>query len=254
MLHDPTVLFTICVVLVPLVYCPDLPSAIKYLTEPAILLSLALTFVIVKFAHSVPCLPLTPHERRIAFWFLMNGVYFNLFLDVIAGQFQSMGEMSRQYNFVEPRYALGPFSDAGSPVFITSMLELFCHSPIGIFAYIAYTRRWPQRHIAAFTVSLLHAIGVVYFYIPEVINGFRHLGGWPQSIDEALTFHRLLFFWFGFWFCGVVWILVPSIIARYAWNEMSAAMSVVDNDDDGKNIAAVTRSAKKVTKTTKKSS
>ena len=226
---DPTVIFTISVILTPTIFCADFPAIVTYLTTPSLLLSFAVTAAVVFFTRSGPCATLSPLDRRIAYWFLMNGVYFNFFLDVIAGQFQLMGEMTKQYKFVEPRYALGPMSDAGAPVFITSMLEMFAHAPIGVFAYIAFNRKWPQRYLAAFTVSLLHSVGVCYFYVPEVINGFRNLGGWPKDMDEALSFHRLVFFWFGFWFCGFVWIIVPAIIAHHSWHQISKSVAVADN-------------------------
>ena len=225
---DPSILFTASVILVPLVYCPDLPAAIAYLTQPSLLASFVLVAAIIGATRAGPCVALAPRESRLAFWFLANGVYFNLFLDVVAGQFQLMGEMSKQYNFVEPRYALGYLSDAGAPVFMTSMLELFCHSPLGVLTFVAYSRGWPQRHLAAFAVSMLHVIGVMYFYVPEVLNGFRHLGGWPASLEEGLSFHRLLFFWFGFWFCGTLWVVIPLLIIRHTWGEICAAVAVAD--------------------------
>lgn len=225
---DPTLLFTASVVLVPLVYCADAAAAVAYLTQPTLLASLAVTAAVVAYARAGPRAALTKVESMLACWFLCNGVYFNFFLDVVAGQMQMMGEMSKQYNKVEPRYVLGALSDAGAPVFMTSLLEALFHAPFGVFAYIAIVRGWPQRYTAALIVSILHPVGVAYFYVPEVLNGFRHLGGWPATMAEALSFDRLLFFWFGFWFCGVLWIIVPVVISRYAWIKIGRAVAVAD--------------------------
>lgn len=88
-------------------------------------------------------------KKRVANWFLANGVYFNLFLDVVSGQFQMMGEMTVQYNVVEPRYALGPLSDAGASVFMTSMLELFFQSPLCLLTYWGYHRNASWRRLVS---------------------------------------------------------------------------------------------------------
>lgn len=186
---DPTVAFTAAVVLLPLVFVTDTASAIAYLTHPTMLAALAVTAALVLFAG--PGAALAPHERRLAYWFLCNGVFYNLFLDVVAGQAQSFGLMTAQYNRVEPRYALGYLSDAGVPVFMTSALEALFQAPLGVFAFVAIRRGWPQRHAAALALSILHAAGVWYFYVPEVLNGFAHLGGWPKTAAEALSLERV---------------------------------------------------------------
>jgi hypothetical protein len=162
---DPTVAFTAAVVLLPLVFVTDTASAIAYLTHPTMLAALAVTAALVLFAG--PGAALAPHERRLAYWCLCNGVFYNLFLDVVAGQAQSFGLMTAQYNRVEPRYALGYLSDAGAPVFMTSALEALFQAPLGVFAFVAIRRGWPQRHAAALALSILHAAGVWYFYVPE---------------------------------------------------------------------------------------
>jgi len=173
---------------------------------------------------------LSARDTRVANWFLMNGVYFNLFLDVVSGQFQMMDEMSKQYLKVEPRYILGVYDDAGAPVFMTSMCELFFQSPLAILTYYAFHRDKSYKNIAAYTVSILHAAGVWWFYFPEAIGGFQHLNGWPESLEKAFSFDRLLFFWFGFWFCGILWLVVPFQIAKSAWIEVCQSDTIKKNN------------------------
>lgn len=57
-----------------------------------------------------------------------------------------MGEMSKQYLIVEPRYALGLFHSEGVSVFMTSMLEILVQSPLCLAAYWAYHRNRPYRY------------------------------------------------------------------------------------------------------------
>ena len=224
---DPTVIFTALVLLLPILLSPSPAAGLSYFFHPLLLLSYALLAALLWLARSRPCAPLSPSELRLARWCLCNGLYFNLFLDVFAGQFQALGEMTVQYNRVEPRYALGPLSDAGAAVFMTSMLELCAQAPLGICAFLLLHRGSPWRHTAVLLLSALHLCGVWYFYIPEILNGFAHLGGWPQSVAEALSLHRIIFFWFGFWFCGMgVWVIVPSLYGYSAAREIAAAVAV----------------------------
>mmetsp|Transcript_6908 Transcript_6908/g.7951 ORF Transcript_6908/g.7951 Transcript_6908/m.7951 type:complete len:247 (-) Transcript_6908:71-811(-) len=223
-LSDPTVVFTISVVLVPVIYCNGIGGILSYLFTPMMVASWIYLGLVLYVTHGDgKSVSLSERDRRIAFWFLMNGVYFNLFLDVVSGQFQMMDEMSRQYLKVEPRYIYGVFDVHGQSVFMTSMCELFFQSPLCIVTYYAYYRNKNYKNIAEFTVCVLHAAGVWWFYFPEAISGFEHLGGWPSSISEALSFNRLLFFWFGFWFCGILWLVVPFQIGKSAWIQICKA-------------------------------
>ncbi len=87
--------------------------------------------------------------------------------DVFAGQFQLMGEMSKQYLNVEPRYLLGPIVVDGQGVFWTSMCELFFQSPLCLLCFYGYHTRAAWRRPAEIIVSVLHIAGVWWFYVPE---------------------------------------------------------------------------------------
>jgi len=222
-LRDPTVLFTAAVWLVPLVFLESVSAGVMYLLTPTLWLSFVYLGVVFFATHSSKCIQLNDRDFRVANWFLMNGVHFNLFLDVVSGQWQLSGEMSRQYLVVEPRYQLGALHDAGASVFMTSMLEVFFQSPLCILTYYAFHKGLPFRRATEIIVCILHSTGVWYFYVPEVLGSFRHLNGWPTSFDEALSFNRLVFFWFGFWFCGLLWLYVPFQIGRTAFLEICDA-------------------------------
>uniref|UniRef100_A0A7S3PJQ8 EXPERA domain-containing protein n=1 Tax=Aplanochytrium stocchinoi TaxID=215587 RepID=A0A7S3PJQ8_9STRA len=226
LLGDPTVIFTVLVILTPLLFCRSVGAVVSYLFTPMMVASWVYLGVVLYITHGDgKSIALGERDQRVALWFLMNGVYFNLFLDVVSGQFQMMDEMSRQYLVVEPRYQFGVFDVHGQSVFMTSMCELFFQSPLCIVAYYAYCRNKSYKLVAEFTVCVLHAAGVWWFYFPEAISGFEHLGGWPASVSEALGFNRLLFFWFGFWFCGLLWLYVPYQIGKTAWINICEAVT-----------------------------
>jgi hypothetical protein len=70
--------------------------------------------------------------------------------------------------------------------------------------------------------------GVWWFYIPEAYAGFPHLGGWPKP-GEHFTFHRLFYFYFGFWLLGGTWVVVFSIVIAHAFGEISAIVAQHDS-------------------------
>ena len=156
---------------------------------------------------------------------MIIGVYYNLFLDVVSGQFQMNGLMTHQYNIVEPRYKYGPFDVRGQSVFWTSMCELFFQSPFCLLTYYAYVKGRPWRRALEIIVGCLHISGVWWFYVPEAFAGFPHLGGWPNE-NEHFTFHRLFYFYFGFWFLGGLWVMIPFLIAKRAFFEIADLIEV----------------------------
>ena len=93
---DPTALFTVAVLTLPAVLelahntnptaKSGIESALRYLTWPMLWLSFAFCYAVLHVTASGPCVELNERDRRIAFWFLCNGVWYNLFLDVVSGQ------------------------------------------------------------------------------------------------------------------------------------------------------------------------
>ena len=227
LVKDPTVLFTAVVVITPAVLCDNIFDAICYLLHPTLWLSFGYLLAVLYVTHQGGGeVPLTQRDHRVAMWFLCNGVFFNLFLDVVAGQFQLMGAMSRQYLLVEPRYAFGLYKDAGVSVFMTSMCELFFQSPLSILTYYAYHQGKSYRQLLEITVGILHIAGVWWFYVPEIVNSFPYSGGWPDTLSEAISFRRLLYFWCGYFVFPALWVYVPFQIGKKAWIEINAAMKI----------------------------
>jgi len=202
----------------------------NYLLSPTMLASYVYLYIIIRASHAGGrTVKLSSRDTMVSNWFLMNGVYYNLFLDVVSGQFQMNNLMTFQYNLVEPRYKFGAEDVRGQSVFWTSMCEIFFQSPFCILTYYAYIRGKPWRRPLEIVVGCLHIAGVWWFYVPEAYAGFPHLGGWPKP-GEHLTFHRLFYFYLGFWVMGATWVIVAFTIARTAFLEISAIIEQHDRE------------------------
>ena len=77
---DPTVFFTILIVLAPLLLHTVehgvqqfVPAGVRYLLSPTMIASYVYLYLIVTVSKSGNPVKLSPRDRRAALWFLMNG-------------------------------------------------------------------------------------------------------------------------------------------------------------------------------------
>jgi len=236
-LKDPSVLFALLVVKMPLALhaiekglSTFVQDAANYLLSPTMIASYIYFYMVVTVCNQGNPVKLSARDQRAAYWYLMNGVYFTLFFDVFAGQFQVNGLLTSQYNILEPRYKFGPIDLRGQSVFWTSMSEICFQSPFAILVYYAYKQGKAWRRPLEIIFSLIQIAGVWWFYVPEAYAGFPHTGGWPKP-GERFTFYNLVYFWFGFWFMGLLWTIVNLFLIKTAFLEIT---SIIDKHDSGK--------------------
>lgn len=218
---DPTVLFTIGILFMPILLAEGISTKFFYIFTPMLWISFLYLVMVLYTVHgNYDEVKLSNRDHRVALWFLMNGVYFNLFFDVVSGQLQLFGEMSVQYNLIEPKYKFGLYQEAGQSVFMTSMCELFLQSPLCLITYYAYHKGKVYKPLLEIIMACLHIAGVWWFYLPEIFNGFPYSGGWPKSLGECFTFHRFLYLWSAYFIFPAIWVVVPFLIAKTAWKDV----------------------------------
>jgi len=210
LIFDITFWFTMAVMFLPcaLVY-PDTKRMMVYLYNPTFWGAYVYLFLVLLVTHLFgKTKVLSGQQQRIANWFLCNGVFYNCFLDVFAGQFQIGGLMTEQYNKLEPRYLYGLTNDlpAGQTVFMTSMLELFIQGPLCLLTYWGFYHNASWRYVTGIIVSVLHICGTWYMYIPEILLNFPHV---PADTKFRFSFDDIIYFWFGFCFCSLLWTIIP---------------------------------------------
>jgi len=224
LIFDLTFWFTVAVILVPVVLVyPHQEKMFTYISLPSIWGSFVLLFVVLVFTHLFGTThTLSARQQRIANWFLCNGVFINIFLDVFAGQFQWSGLMTEQYNILEPRYVMGLYHDAGQVVFMTSMLELLLQAPLCLITYWGFYHNTGWKEATGIIASVLHFTGIWWMYVPEILRGFPHI---PADRNFRFSFHDILYYWFGFWFCCGLWTLVPILLTITLTRDISAQIS-----------------------------
>jgi hypothetical protein len=68
-------------------------------------------------------------------------------------------------------------------------------------------------------------MGTLFFYAPEYMNGFKSYCKRGPCLD--FTPYNLFYYWFGFWFMNILWIVVPYLELRKAWNNINNQINSV---------------------------
>jgi len=121
--------------------------------------------------------------------------------------------MSKHFHLVDLRYAK-PYSESGAVVTMTSLLEILLDAPLCVAIFVGYQCAHFNRdaktralvHCLEIVVSLFQLTGCWYFFGTEWITGMKNV---PVDRNLEFTFHYTVYFWFGFCFCGMLWVFVP---------------------------------------------
>ena len=242
---DPTVVFALICAAVPAIKEGNPLFFWKFLISPLLLFCYALTVFVWKWAHyGGNAKKLTKRRRRAAYWYLMNGIVFHFLMDFAVGtmkwdQTKTLGE---NYYFMDKRYGcdkryLGSTEydpvkcpDEVGYVAILTWIEMV-DMIVCFFIFRAYVQDLPSRAPLEIGLAASHIVGTIIFVGAEVYDGMENTpraypisGGikWKRSADGFTD--QLTFFWFAFVGCNPVWIIVPFIYGKSAFNEIVNAM------------------------------
>jgi hypothetical protein len=67
----------------------------------------------------------------------------------------------------------------------------------------------PYRFVLESITSALQLMGTIAFVLPEILDSFPSV---PVDWELKFDFHHVMYFWFAFAFCNLIWIVVPILI------------------------------------------
>jgi len=169
---DPTVVFTIGVVLIPIAFELDKPDLIQqYFLHPPFLACVALIAILElgayffspqtqtrqfqktsatkngykpkKGARSRVINALTNGEYMTSRWYLMNGCIYHLLMDPICGYLQNWSLMTKQYSYLDHRFS-DPFKVGAEAATLTVWMEGALMCPGAILIFIGYRYMLPR--------------------------------------------------------------------------------------------------------------
>ena len=240
-LLDPSVLFTMIVVLLPIILELNSPNLIEliqsYLLAPPFLICFTLILILEFKAPSTS--QLTRSEYRVSRWYLMNGLIYHSLMDPITGFMQNWSLMTKQYNYLDQRFA-APFDVGAETATLTVWMEGAMMCPGCIFLFIGYRYMLPKMrdksdkdssranivwiYCLEFVVGLCQSIGTYFFYGAEfmlLITGQDTNMPYARNIkDLDLDVWECFYFWFGTYAMVWVWIVVPFICMTRSYGQL----------------------------------
>jgi EXPERA (EXPanded EBP superfamily) len=167
-------------------------------------------------AFSIQKLPL--YERWIIEWYFWNGCMFHAIMDGSSGSLRLVPVVVHQYDVLDLRFVA-----VHCVPFMIGMVELLIMYPLCLLSM--YTIIVDVRHSYRFPLELitstLHIFGAILFVFTEVYDGQCHIPAldpvgqhcdddWTRhTIQLKFNWYHLTYYWFGFWFCNMIWVVVP---------------------------------------------
>jgi len=217
---DPTVVFSAIVIAVPLFKVPTMADRVNYITDPTLLTVAALGLLFYAFVTSTTKgqSQLSTSQKRWANWYLLNAFVFHCLCDCLVGCFHKLPAMDAQYKALDKRFLID------DPVpYIVGLVECSVMAPLCLIAYYGYrTNAW-YRPIAEIAVGICHSFGAVVFVACEAAVGFQHV---PADLKLEFTMDHCLYFWFGFVFCNLLWVVLPIAAIFRSVQELKRVITV----------------------------
>lgn len=176
--------------------------------------------------------PLPVYDRWTVEWYWWNAWLYHMVMDGGSGSFQLVPVVVQQYNMLDQR-----FPDHHVVPWMIGVIELFVMGPLCLVTLWTILRRHPARYPLEIITSTLHITGMIVFVGAEVYEGQLNVpaldpvgtvegGAWANV--KLLDTYQFIYYWFGFWFCNLIWGFVPLIRIWRALQVCSTAIGAAN--------------------------
>ena len=234
-LPDPTRLFSLFVIGFPIVrflmdHDYDFSLIISgFVLDPYVLgcLAAALATSYLALSGRTETAPSTPvYDRWAAEWYWWNAFLFHGVLDGATGSFCQVPVMLAQYQVLDRR-----FITHHSVPFTVGCVEFFIMQPCCLALVWAIHRRRVYRFPLELVLGCCHIFGLILFVVAEVYEGQLNVPsldpvGVPGNrwANAKFNFYHFMYYWFGFWFCNLVWLFIPLLRMYRAFGECTRSL------------------------------
>jgi EXPERA (EXPanded EBP superfamily) len=167
--------------------------------------------------------PLPRYERWIVEWYWWNAWLFHMTMDGASGTYRLIPVVVQQYDILDQRFPTGNVMP-----WVIGWIELFMHGPLCLVTLYAILQRHPLRFPLEIVTSTFQFFGMVGFILGELYEGQIHVpakdpvGTLVTAVDgtvsinswgnvKFLDMYHFVYYWFGFWFCNLIWAVVPYV-------------------------------------------
>jgi hypothetical protein len=171
--------------------------------------------------HSLAWSQRPQYERWAAEWYAWNAWLFHAVMDGGSGTFQWVPVVVYQYDILDKR-----FTTHHVVPWTIGWIEFFCHYPLCLLTMYGILQNKGWRYPMECITSSFHLMGAIAFLLGEVYEGQHNVPAVDPVGDNGLKFnlYHLTYYWFGFWFCNGVWVVVPILRMIRACKEVSKVM------------------------------
>ena len=154
------------------------------------------------------------YDRWAVEWYFWNAALYHMIMDGFTGTFGVVPLVLYQYQQLDFR-----FISHHSVPWLVGLVELFVHAPFCLLSMWAILKNHPLRYPMELITGVLHIFGMVMFIGAEIYEGQLNVPSKdPVGISGNMwanvkfnDFYQFTYYWFGFWFCNLVWLFVPYV-------------------------------------------
>jgi EXPERA (EXPanded EBP superfamily) len=172
--------------------------------------------------------PLPLYDKWVVEWYWWNSWLFHMTMDGVSGSLRLVPVVVQQYDMLDLR-----FPNRHVVPWIIGMIELVIMGPLCMITAASILKRHPARFALELITSTLHITGMVVFVVAELYEGQLCIPaldpvGVPGNMWANMKFdmYHFVYYWFGFWFCNLIWGFVPLLRIRRALFECSRAFQL----------------------------
>lgn len=176
------------------------------------------------------------YDRWTSEWYWWNAFLYHGVLDGATGSFCAVPVMLQQYQVLDRR-----FITHHSVPYTVGLVEFFIMQPCCLALVWSIHRRSAMRFPLEILTCCLHMFGCVMFLVTEYYEGQLNVPA-PDPVgvpgnrwaNAKLDFLHFMYYWFGFWFCNLVWMVIPSIRMYRAFAECIQGLLQATSSNDKK--------------------
>jgi len=165
-------------------------------------------------------------------WYWWNAWLYHAVMDGASGTFGLVPVVVQQYHVLDKRFATHHVVP-----WLVGLVELLVMFPLCLFTLYAIRKHSPLRYPLELITSTFQFMGMVMFVGAEVYEGQLNVPALdPVGIEGnrwanvKFDLYHFTYYWFGFWFCNLVWGVVPYYRAMRAVEECRAVFGKYKNE------------------------
>jgi EXPERA (EXPanded EBP superfamily) len=167
------------------------------------------------------------YDAWTAEWYWWNSWLFHAVMDGSAGALRLVPVVVQQYDIMDSR-----FPTRHAVPWMIGLIELTCMYPLCLATYYATVTKSPHRFALELVTSSMQFMGMVIFIVTEVYEGQVNIPALDPvgnkndgTLQLRYNLYHLVYYWFGFWFCNLIWGVVPFYRIQRAMQECHRAFA-----------------------------